>query len=1056
MYHSEHEIIFNSTIIKILKFFSIIFLCICTQVFAQQKAIIREYKKSFPTYPFSDPNPVPSFTKIYPYYRFDGFTNTSIEKDWKVVELENDYIKLMILPEIGGKIWSAIEKASGKSFIYYNHSVKFRDVAMRGPWTSGGIEANYGIIGHTPNCATPVDYITKENTDGSVSCIIGVLDLLTRTNWSIEINLPKDKAYFTTKSFWYNPTSIEEPYYHWMNTGLKAKGNLEFIYPGTHYLGHEGEYSDWPINKQNRKDISFYENNNFGGYKSYHVFGKYTNFFGAYWHDDDIGMVRYAPHDEKAGKKIWIWGLSQQGMIWEKLLTDTDGQYVEVQSGRLFNQNAEKSSFTPFKHRSFAPYSTDMWEEYWYPVLQTKGFASANEYGALNIKYENNWLKMYFSPVQTINDTLEIKDGDKIIYNKHIKLLPLQTFADSIKINISAQHLIAILGGNKLIYNSDPNANKLNRPLDAPNDFDTGSVYGLYVIGKEFMDQKMFAEAEEKLQRALQKDHNFLPALVKMAELMYRNIRYDESLRLAKRALSIDTHDGSANYYYGIINAKLGNMIDAKDGFDLATLSIEYRSAAYTELSKLYLKEKNFEEAFSCASKAIDFNRYNIQALQVQSIVLRYRNDSVNADRVLNTILFYDPLNHFVRFENYLWQPTEDNKNRFITLIRNEQPEETFLETAIDYYNKDCREECKKVLQLSPSNAMADYWLSFLQFKQGENFSESLKKANNYSPAFVFPFRSDDEEVLLWALGQSKDWKPPYYLALIYKDRNQVEECKKLFTSCGDVPGFAPFYAARAELFNTTPGGKPVSDLNKAISLDKEQWRYYKLLSEYYIEHNQFKEALSVIEKFYHAHPQNYIIGMLYAKTLLLNKHYNEGDEVLSKLSIIPFEGATTGRELYREAKLMLAIKEMQNKNYEKGLQFIAEAKIWPGNLGVGKPYQNDVDERLEEWMNYLCYKHINKTKKAQDALQNIIDFKPLVENTVSNFLPANHLITAWALQKIGKNVEALNWLNDQIKLHPGNKILLWDKAIFEKKQNVQSGINDAGVTLLKQVMQLQ
>jgi hypothetical protein len=95
--------------------------------------------------------------------------------------------------------------------------------------------------------------------------------------------------------------------------------------------------TDWPVNKTNGK-ISFYEQNDFGGYKSYHVFGDYTEFFGAYWHDDDYGMARYATHDDKAGKKIWIWGLSQQGMIWEKLLTDHDGQYVEVQSGKLFNQ----------------------------------------------------------------------------------------------------------------------------------------------------------------------------------------------------------------------------------------------------------------------------------------------------------------------------------------------------------------------------------------------------------------------------------------------------------------------------------------------------------------------------------------------------------------------------------------------------------------------------------------------------------------------------------------------------------------------------------------------
>src|SRR5437868_8300799 len=105
---------------------------ICLSLYSQQKSTIKEYKKVFKTYPFSDPDPVPDVGKIYPYYRFDGYTDKPIQKEWKVVELENDYIKVMILPEIGGKIWTAIEKATGKPFIYYNHSVKFRDVAMRG------------------------------------------------------------------------------------------------------------------------------------------------------------------------------------------------------------------------------------------------------------------------------------------------------------------------------------------------------------------------------------------------------------------------------------------------------------------------------------------------------------------------------------------------------------------------------------------------------------------------------------------------------------------------------------------------------------------------------------------------------------------------------------------------------------------------------------------------------------------------------------------------------------------------------------------------------------
>src|SRR4030095_3663288 len=107
-----------------------IFFCCAGLNFAQNAATIKEYLQTFTTYPFSDPNPVPLFTPVYPYYRFDGFTDKPIQKQWKVVQLENDYIKVMILPEIGGKIWAAIEKSTNRSFIYYNHSVKFRDVAM--------------------------------------------------------------------------------------------------------------------------------------------------------------------------------------------------------------------------------------------------------------------------------------------------------------------------------------------------------------------------------------------------------------------------------------------------------------------------------------------------------------------------------------------------------------------------------------------------------------------------------------------------------------------------------------------------------------------------------------------------------------------------------------------------------------------------------------------------------------------------------------------------------------------------------------------------------------
>ncbi|NML22366.1 DUF5107 domain-containing protein [Pseudoflavitalea sp. G-6-1-2] len=994
---------------------------------AQQPATVREYKQSFPTYPFSDPNPVPLLSAVYPYFRYDGFTDKPIQKEWKVIELENDFIKLLILPEIGGKIWAAIEKSSGRPFIYYNHAVKFRDIAMRGPWTSGGLEANYGgIMGHTPNCATPVDYAVQRNEDGSVSCTIGVLDLLSRSNWRMEIRLPKDKAWFSTKSFWYNATSVEQPYYHWMNAGLKASGNLEFIYPGNRYIGHNGEAEAWPINKTNGKNQSFYEQNDFGGYKSYHVFGKYTGFSGAYWHDDDLGMVRYGTHDDKAGKKIWIWGLSRQGMIWEKLLTDTDGQYVELQSGRLFNQNADKSSYTPFKHRSFAPYATDTWTEYWYPVHKTKGMVEANEQGALNVQYEKGWLKIYFSPAASVNDQLIVKSGETTVYTKNLQLSPLQTFADSIQVAANADQLTVTLGTNKLQYQSAPQANVLSRPVTTPADFDWTSTYGLYLLGKEAMDQKRYPEAEELLQKALKNDHNYFPALVKMAALLYRNLRYTEALELITRALSIDTHAGDANYYYGLINTALGNTIDAKDGFDLATLSTEYRSAAYTELSKIYLRENNADKALGYAAKAVDYNRFNIDALQLQAVIYRQQKQTDKHNSILTQLLSMDILNHFTGFEKYLRSNQESDKQQFSDQIRNELPVETYLELGIWYYNAGQKEDAVKVFAACPASVEASYWLAFLQKQPIKKEAIDLRLA--------FPFRSETAGVIEALRRQQSNWFLDYHLALIYLDRNRKTEAMQLLNNCGNSTGFAPLYAVRAALNNTSHPEQAAQDLQLAASIDP-QWRYQKLLAEHYIRNGQNDKALPVTERFYKANPRHYIMGMLYAKALLLNKRYAASDAVLSKLNIIPFEGATDGRELYREAKLMQAVQAMQQKNYKKAIQFISQAKQWPENLGVGKPYEADIDTRLEDFMSYQCNRATGKNDAADQLLQQIIRFEPRIDNTVSNFQPANTFVTAWAYRQLQQSDRGTQWLNEQAKQYPDNKILHWSKALFEENQ---------------------
>src|SRR5664279_44117 len=185
-----------------------------------QKASITVESRDILTYPYSDPNPVPILaegrSEIFPYFSFSGYSLKGQMQKWKVIKLENDYIEVYVLPSDGGKVWGAIEKSTGKEFVYRNEVMKYRNISMRGPWTSGGIEFNFGYIGHNPSTCVPVDYKTVENTDGSVSCFVGSMDLPSRTKWTVEIRVPKDRAYFETRAMWSNPSLLPQTYYNWM------------------------------------------------------------------------------------------------------------------------------------------------------------------------------------------------------------------------------------------------------------------------------------------------------------------------------------------------------------------------------------------------------------------------------------------------------------------------------------------------------------------------------------------------------------------------------------------------------------------------------------------------------------------------------------------------------------------------------------------------------------------------------------------------------------------------------------------------------------------------
>lgn len=985
---------------------------------AESAATVREYSQVFTTYPYSDPNPVPVPGRIYPYYRFDGYTDTPVERAWKVVELENAYLKVLVLPEIGGKIWTAIDKSTGRPIIYYNHVVKFRDIAMRGPWTSGGIEPNYGIIGHTPNCATPVDYVTAARADGSASVTIGVLDLLTRTPWRLEIALPADSAYFTTRSLWQNTSSLEQPYYTWMNAGLPAAGNLQFVYPGTHYLGHDGTVSPWPIHPDNGKNLSFYEQNDFGPYKSYHVFGKASDFFGAYWHDPDLGMARVSTRDDKAGKKIWIWGLSRQGMIWERLLTDNDGQYVEVQSGRLFNQAAPESSETPFKNRGFAPGATDSWTEYWLPVKGTRGFVKAGPLGALNVQHEGGRLVVAFSPVQAASGAVEVFDGPTRVGRWDVRFTPLTPWRVSLDRDVADARLRVRVLGPEFEYVGDPAADVIARPTAMLPAFDRDSIFGLHTRVREAIRQRSYAEAARLVAQVLARDPAYGPARVDAALLRLRAGDAEGAFASARDALAIDTYDGAANYYYAVAADRLGRAADARDGFEMAAQSPEWRSAAWVQLGRVALVVGRHQTARHYAQRAIDTQGADVQALQLAAVAARVGGDAAAAEHWRARLLEVDPLNVVAGIERALASGRDVDARAVAGAVRNEMPHESFLESASWYLSHGRAGDAARLLTWAPGATEVLYWRAWLARAADPAAARALlAKADSASPALVLPFRDESAEVFAWATAQSEAWPPRYYAALVSLARGRTDEAQRALASLGTRPDFAPFYALRAGL-EGTPRASAVADLERALALDPGAWRYGRLLVERHLADGRIDDALAAARRATAASPKNYQLGLLLARCLVLANLPADALGVLATLQVLPYEGSTDGRRIYRDAHIRLAIAGA-TADPAAAHWHLAEAGQWPEHLGAGKPYDTDIDRRVDEWIA------LRLGVNAADPAGN------RVVSAGTGAAGAGGLVAALALRDAGRATDAATALAAWEAVTPDPSLVIWARALF-------------------------
>ncbi len=966
-------------------------------VYAQ--VTVQEIEMVIPTYLTGPEDPSPPFwnSRIYPYPMQTDITREKVMKKYRVVVIENDYIKLMILPDIGGRILAALDKTNNDfDFIYYNHVIKPGLVALRGAWLSGGIEWNFPTLGHTVNTFSAVNHKTLRHEDGSVTCVVGTLEWVRRMGWEVRITLFPDRSFFKTTIRLFNRTLTHNNGYFWANAATHAWEDTRVVFPPAEYTfaGGRRNPTPWPIS--NGRDVSWYKNT-----ASPHDYfcGTPGDYNGAYNYEKNNGTVHYASRYESPGKKFWTWGTAPSGAIWEKLLTDTEGQYIEIQAGRLLTQGDTWI---------FEPHLLEEWDEWWYPVKRMQGFVKANPDAALNFEKRDNGVFIALNTTRMFKGAeVRLFCKDKQVFSEKLDITPAGFYAKEIELKQGCGVYRLEFVDQKGERVIDHSTEKVQVPPpelqpDFPED-ESGSAEAIFLKGYYAMKLWDAEGAMTYFKKALEIDPEFTSALKWLGILYYKTGKTSEALALFDRVLKRDEDDPTARYYRALCRIDTGISERVKEDLYLLSRRAAYRHVASYVLAALALEEKDFRQAGALLRETLRVNPDDGKALAMLAAVERHLGNAKEAEKIIEKDLKENPIDPLALIEKRIQLGKSE-----LEILRSDP--EFYLEAAADYSEMNLVEDALKTLEVYFENQnpreypLLYYYLGYLSSRLGhkEEARTYFRKAADCSPDYVFPFRVETEKILRLALEYNpSDWKAYYYLGNLLTAKLRWEEGFECFKKAAEFsPEFVVLYRNLGEIHwkKDKDYEKAEKMYEKAVSYSREDYRLYVTLDEIYAIHKKHNQR----EKLYRAAPQkvkkNFSYVLKRAQYYVDTGQHKKALEILKKNTFLPWEGWTGAREVYVLARLLNAYSNMMKGKYDRAKRELFAAMDYPENLGTGKPANPSFAR--EYYFISLCSEKIGNRKAAEEYYRN-------VEKIQAGILSDQSFYRALALRKLGQDKES-------------------------------------------------
>ena len=892
--------------------------------------------------------------KVYPYPAVEKISGEKRDHTYTAVWLENEYIKVMVLPELGGRIQRALDKTNDYDFVYYNRVIKPALVGLTGPWISGGIEFNWPQH-HRPTTFLPVDYTICQQEDHA-AVLLHDVDQMYGTKSLTRIALYPGRACIEITGQLYNRTAMPQTFLWWANPAVAVNENTQSIFPpDVHAVMDHGkrDVSRFPIatGVYYKKDYS--EGVDISRYKNIPVPTSYMaeksgyDFVGGYDYGVGAGILHVADHHISPGKKQWTWGCGDFGRAWDRNLTDADGPYVELMTGVYTDNQPDFTWLKPFEEKVF--------KQYFMPYKAVGQVKNATTSAAIHLSLAEGTARVAVYGTQVFENACVVLTarGERVL-ERRTRLSPVDVFEATVTVgDVPEEECRAAVyadGRCLVAYQPErPGIPKIPEPAQAakePWEYRTNEE--LLLTGRHIEQYRHATFLPDPYYlEALKRDPGDIRVNNAYGLLLMRRGLFGQAEGYFRKALERLTernpnpYNSETYYFLGLDLFCLGRDEEAYDAFYKATWTGEQQEMSYYYLAAIDGKRGRYDQALEHVERSLVKNSHNIKARGLKAYLLRKLGRLERAAGWVRENLALDPFDFVSGTEAVLLGIQDgpalgDRMGGF---------RENCLMTARDYGEFGAYAEARQVLAgCGEDHPMLRYYDAFYAWKLGQTDQAGpLLKAAEAAPTdYCFPNKPEDIAVLDFAIDNGCRARAPYYLGCLYYDKLQWRKALELWEmSAGERPEFPTVWRNLALVYyNKLQDPQRARDaMERAFALDRTDGRVFFELDQLYKKLGwSFEARLANMEARRELVESRDDLFIEYITLVNLCGEHERALELILSHSFHPWEGGegkVTAQ--YALALLALARAALAGGRFPEAEALLRRALVYPENLGEGK-----------------------------------------------------------------------------------------------------------------------